>query len=278
VPRDKRSTKYPKLKPTATTAIESITIRAQDVLDRLIDTLDSEHQRVALRREWRENPTPAERAYLALGLDGKSKAPEFTLEGRSVSAEFAAGYKYGVEHGYRAKYPAKPLSEIRIGESLLETAWGIIANASGGNWALETPEWQAAAARWRDGYHSKNSVGVTLCENPGCAGALKPLYDALQGIKDRICVRCGESVEGRKKRLKQEQALRDGYPAMVVDAETPGAYSPYCGPVRRRSYPLLGGDGKVKTVSEAVRPGVLRRVVARTLGFLRLARYSATGV
>lgn len=36
---------------------------------------------------------------------------------------------------------------------MLEAAWGIIANAGGGNWKLETPEWQEAASRWRDEYH-----------------------------------------------------------------------------------------------------------------------------
>ena len=32
----------------------------------------------------------------------------------------------------------------------IEAAWGIIANAGGGDWTKETPEWQEAAARWRD--------------------------------------------------------------------------------------------------------------------------------
>lgn len=31
-----------------------------------------------------------------------------------------------------------------------EVAWGIIANAGGGDWTKETAEWQEAAARWRD--------------------------------------------------------------------------------------------------------------------------------
>lgn len=35
---------------------------------------------------------------------------------------------------------------------LLELAWGVIANAGGGNWELETTEWQGAAAVWRDQY------------------------------------------------------------------------------------------------------------------------------
>ena len=32
----------------------------------------------------------------------------------------------------------------------IEMAWGIIANAGGGDWTRETAEWQEAAARWRD--------------------------------------------------------------------------------------------------------------------------------
>lgn len=36
---------------------------------------------------------------------------------------------------------------------LLETAWGVIANAGEGNWTLENPEWVKAAETWRDRYH-----------------------------------------------------------------------------------------------------------------------------
>lgn len=36
---------------------------------------------------------------------------------------------------------------------LLGDAWGVIANAGGGNWLLESKEWQGAAERWRDAYH-----------------------------------------------------------------------------------------------------------------------------
>lgn len=35
-------------------------------------------------------------------------------------------------------------------QDMLEQAWGIIANAGGGNWDNETPEWRRAAERWRD--------------------------------------------------------------------------------------------------------------------------------
>ena len=37
--------------------------------------------------------------------------------------------------------------------NLIEALWGIIANAGGGNWKLETKPWQKAAAKARDRYH-----------------------------------------------------------------------------------------------------------------------------
>jgi len=33
-----------------------------------------------------------------------------------------------------------------------EMLWVVLANVSGGDWTLQTPEWQEAAARWRDAY------------------------------------------------------------------------------------------------------------------------------
>jgi hypothetical protein len=38
----------------------------------------------------------------------------------------------------------------RAQATAVELAWGIIANAGGGDWERETPEWRDAAARWRD--------------------------------------------------------------------------------------------------------------------------------
>jgi hypothetical protein len=46
-------------------------------------------------------------------------------------------------------------------EDLCDLAWGVIANAGGGNWDNETTEWQEAAARWRDRWfaHLDDRVG-----------------------------------------------------------------------------------------------------------------------
>ncbi len=37
-------------------------------------------------------------------------------------------------------------------DDLTKAAWGLIANAYGGDWTQATPEWRDAAGRWRDEY------------------------------------------------------------------------------------------------------------------------------
>lgn len=48
-------------------------------------------------------------------------------------------------------------------DSMLEAAWGIIANAFHGNWDEASPEWREAAENWRDAYHRTlaNDGGAT---------------------------------------------------------------------------------------------------------------------
>ena len=46
-------------------------------------------------------------------------------------------------------------AEIRREE---EEAWIIIANAHGGNWEKASPEWKAAAEKWRDAYHANKEA------------------------------------------------------------------------------------------------------------------------
>lgn len=36
---------------------------------------------------------------------------------------------------------------------LLMRAWGLVANAGGGDWKKETGEWQTAAVDWRERYN-----------------------------------------------------------------------------------------------------------------------------
>lgn len=39
-------------------------------------------------------------------------------------------------------------------DDLLYEAWGVIANAGGGDWTTQTDEWVEAAVRWRDRFHA----------------------------------------------------------------------------------------------------------------------------
>ena len=49
---------------------------------------------------------------------------------------------------------------------LNETAWGLIANAYGGDWDTASPEWKQAAIRWRDQYHETLPSGSDEPEVP----------------------------------------------------------------------------------------------------------------
>lgn len=43
-------------------------------------------------------------------------------------------------------------TDMDAGADMLELAWGIIANAHGGNWDAASIEWRGAAEKWRDRY------------------------------------------------------------------------------------------------------------------------------
>ena len=53
-----------------------------------------------------------------------------------------------------------------------EMLWIVLANVSGGNWKEQSPEWQEAAARWRDNYFAvlkaasavPNPLQAELCD------------------------------------------------------------------------------------------------------------------
>ena len=67
--------------------------------------------------------------------------------------------------GFHVKRKIKRL--IRGEESdLNELAWGLIANAYGGDWDTASPEWRQAAVRWRDAYHKTLPSGSDEAEVP----------------------------------------------------------------------------------------------------------------
>lgn len=63
-----------------------------------------------------------------------------------------ASVGYGLEEGLQFAVSQITRLEERIKrlEDCAETAWGIVANVSGGNWAEQRADWREAATRWRD--------------------------------------------------------------------------------------------------------------------------------
>ena len=57
-------------------------------------------------------------------------------------------------------------------DDMLTAAWGLIANASGGDWPKESPDWQAAAAKWRDAYVRAAAPAPTEPSEAAIAAAL----------------------------------------------------------------------------------------------------------
>ena len=91
-------------------------------------------------------------------------------------------------------------------DALLETAWGIIANAHGGDWdaASEASGWRAAAERWRDEYHaspfgrggSEEVEEAELCESDdGCDDGVVCRGSLMLGTACRRCERCSEAIQ-----------------------------------------------------------------------------------
>ena len=75
-----------------------------------------------------------------------------TREPRQLSVEMNT-LLYALGLAREARDEAK--GDAVAARELLKEAWGIIANAGGGNWGRESKEWQEAAAKFRDEFHKK---------------------------------------------------------------------------------------------------------------------------
>jgi hypothetical protein len=75
-------------------------------------------------------------------------------------------------------------------DDMLELAWGLIANVSGGDWEKQNTDWVGAAERWRDSYFSmlKKTCKNDEAENPQVEKCVDP--------PKVICSRCGHKTLG----------------------------------------------------------------------------------
>jgi len=75
----------------------------------------------------------------------------------------------------------RPSPEVETLKDAAEMLWVVLANVSGGDWTQQTPEWQEAAARWRDKYFEslaslrgaaeKPQAKRDWCADGGCSDA-----------------------------------------------------------------------------------------------------------
>ena len=96
--------------------------------------------------------------------------------------------------------------------NLLDTAWGVIANA-GWDGMAKTPGWQEAAVRWRDDYHR----WLDLHLRPGGYHTWEQLADSLVRERDALF----SEVAGL--RLERARAGSAALAAADLDLETPAA-------------------------------------------------------
>lgn len=63
---------------------------------------------------------------------------------------FASGWRAAVDEACRWLESLAMRSAHALDAA--EMLWTVVANVDGGDWSKQSPEWQAAAARWRDNY------------------------------------------------------------------------------------------------------------------------------
>jgi len=108
-----------------------------------------------------EHGDPSGRCFTHRNMPGLTLRDLFTkLEACGLREESErAKYEAALTRG-RAKIAALIAERVDIQAALtgdlaakaeaVEIAWGIIANAYGGDWSKASPEWREAAERWRD--------------------------------------------------------------------------------------------------------------------------------
>lgn len=95
----------------------------------------------------------------AIGVVYKSKNKGQTYGSMCVMWDLPEG-KMGtsITHGTR-----RVKDVLRDKSNAVERAWGVIANASEGNWTLQNKQWNEAASRWRDRYVHESFTPEEKC-------------------------------------------------------------------------------------------------------------------
>lgn len=107
------------------------------------------------------------------------------------------------EHDHDDPSPIRPIDTANPVGDLLERAWGLIANAGGGNWETQDPAWIEAAKWWRDTWHT------LMVDAPATAGRWRPLMSP--EAKAQMRADLVEAADNRK-------AILDYYRSLNLDS------------------------------------------------------------
>lgn len=132
-----------------------------------IAAVDLDRMAIQLWSEVEDSPSPA-----PFTISGYERVPlsQQLVEIMADSEAHWAGMRKDLQ-GILARWNAAQVAEDEPPDidPLIESAWGLIANAWNGNWADSDSPWVEAAERWRDEYH-KRLAGLPLsCATPELA-------------------------------------------------------------------------------------------------------------
>lgn len=116
------------------------------------------------------------------------RAMDSTAYGRAVVARMQAEKRFSDA----LRDPAALLASLRVARAdtermldAMEDAWGVIANAAGGNWGNESADWQAAARHWADNY---NGMLGKLLQKRAISAAIPPHETETPTARGRVKV------------------------------------------------------------------------------------------
>lgn len=166
----------------------SLCMTAIEVGEQFYSVEDSDAHRACVDRQAAEAmadcpPMAAVKADLGIGADGVTAPPPDELEALKHEL-FVMTASNRMNGEYARAFELERDAALR----LLERAWGVIANAGGGDWTRENAEWQQAAAVWRDLWRE---MADTTKARPNQPSDLPPV--TAEGVQDFIAL-LGEPV------------------------------------------------------------------------------------
>lgn len=91
---------------------------------------------------------------------GKKKYKGKTLDRKDLTTE--EWFQHLLEElGDAMGYAQAAKESAEKDKLLLELAWGLLANVSGGDWKKQSEQWQRGASNWRGHYLKENEVART---------------------------------------------------------------------------------------------------------------------